>query len=150
MSILIFDKFTFMYYILIVRILSGGLYAMEKNILTKKEILDIIKKLSFYDVVKETARNDHFGIVTIAQINYSTGELEFIHEEGKNTGVELFKIDADEGMEDLENLTADEKKALKLEDVTPEDIYTAYADDYTEFFNDFDYDEINEQLENIK
>lgn len=123
---------------------------MEKNILTKKEILDIIKKLSFYDVVKETARNDHFGIVTIAQINYSTGELEFIHEEGKNTGVELFKIDADEGMEDLENLTADEKKALKLEDVTPEDIYTAYADDYTEFFNDFDYDEINEQLENIK
>ena len=139
-----------MYYILIVRILSGGLYAMEKNILTKKEILDIIKKLSFYDVVKETARNDHFGIVTIAQINYSTGELEFIHEEGKNTGVELFKIDADEGMEDLENLTADEKKALKLEDVTPEDIYTAYADDYTEFFNDFDYDEINEQLENIK
>ena len=150
MSILIFDKFTFMYYILIVRILSGGLYAMEKNILTKKEILDIIKKLSFYDVVKETARNDRFGIVTIAQINYSTGELEFIHEEGKNTGVELFKIDADEGMEDLENLTADEKKALKLEDVTPEDIYTAYADDYTEFFNDFDYDEINEQLENIK
>lgn len=150
MSTLIFDKFTFMYYILIVRILSGGLYAMEKNILTKKEILDIIKKLSFYDVVKETARNDHFGIVTIAQINYSTGELEFIHEEGKNTGVELFKIDADEGMEDLENLTADEKKALKLEDVTPEDIYTAYADDYTEFFNDFDYDEINEQLENIK
>ena len=150
MSILIFDKFTFMYYILIVRILSGGLYAMEKNILTKKEILDIIKKLSFYDVVKETARNDHFGIVTIAQINYSTGELEFIHEEGKNTGVELFKIDADEGMEDLENLTADEKKALKLEDVTPEDIYTAYADDYTEFFNEFDYDEINEQLENIK
>lgn len=150
MSILIFDKFTFMYYILIVRILSGGLYTMEKNILTKKEILDIIKKLSFYDVVKETARNDHFGIVTIAQINYSTGELEFIHEEGKNTGVELFKIDADEGMEDLENLTADEKKALKLEDVTPEDIYTAYADDYTEFFNDFDYDEINEQLENIK
>ena len=150
MSILIFDKFTFMYYILIVRILSGGLYTMEKNILTKKEILDIIKKLSFYDVVKETARNDHYGIVTIAQINYSTGELEFIHEEGKNTGVELFKIDADEGMEDLENLTADEKKALKLEDVTPEDIYTAYADDYTEFFNDFDYDEINEQLENIK
>lgn len=150
MSILIFDKFTFMYYILIVKILSGGLYTMEKNILTKKEILDIIKKLSFYDVVKETARNDHFGIVTIAQINYSTGELEFIHEEGKNTGVELFKIDADEGMEDLENLTADEKKALKLEDVTPEDIYTAYADDYTEFFNDFDYDEINEQLENIK
>lgn len=150
MSILIFDKFTFMYYILIVRILSGGLYTMEKNILTKKEILDIIKKLSFYDVVKETARNDHFGTVTIAQINYSTGELEFIHEEGKNTGVELFKIDADEGMEDLENLTADEKKALKLEDVTPEDIYTAYADDYTEFFNDFDYDEINEQLENIK
>lgn len=123
---------------------------MEKNILTKKEILDIIKKLSFYDVVKKTARNDHFGTVTIAQINYSTGELEFIHEEGKNTGVELFKIDADEGMEDLENLTADEKKALKLEDVTPEDIYTAYADDYTEFFNDFDYDEINEQLENIK
>ena len=123
---------------------------MEKNILTKKEILDIIKKLSFYDVVKETARNDHFGTVTIAQINYFTGELEFIHEEGKNTGVELFKIDADEGMEDLENLTADEKKALKLEDVTPEDIYTAYADDYTEFFNDFDYDEINEQLENIK
>lgn len=150
MSILIFDKFTFMYYILIVRILSGGLYIMEKNILTKKEILNIIKKLSFYDVVKETARNDHFGIVTIAQINYSTGELEFIHEEGKNTGVELFKIDADEGMEDLENLTADEKKALKLEDVTPEDIYTAYTDDYTEFFNDFDYDEINEQLENIK
>lgn len=150
MSILIFDKFTFMYYILIVKILSGGLYTMEKNILTKKEILDIIKKLSFYDVVKETARNDRFGIVTIAQINYSTGELEFIHEEGKNTGVELFKIDADEGMEDLENLTADEKKALKLEDVTPEDIYTAYADDYTEFFNDFDYDEINEQLENIK
>lgn len=139
-----------MYYILIVKILSGGLYTMEKNILTKKEILDIIKKLSFYDVVKETARNDRFGIVTIAQINYSTGELEFIHEEGKNTGVELFKIDADEGMEDLENLTADEKKALKLEDVTPEDIYTAYADDYTEFFNDFDYDEINEQLENIK
>ena len=150
MSILIFDKFTFMYYILIVRILSGGLYTMEKNILTKKEILDIIKKLSFYDVVKETARNDHFGTVTIAQINYSTGELEFIHEEGKNTGVELFKIDADEGMEDLENLTANEKKALKLEDVTPEDIYTAYADDYTEFFNEFDYDEINEQLENIK
>lgn len=150
MSILIFDKFTFMYYILIVKILSGGSYTMERNILTKKEILDIIKKLSFYDVVKETTRNDHFGIATIAQINYSTGELEFIHEEGKNTGVELFKIDADEGMEDLENLTADEKKALKLEDVTPEDIYTAYADDYTEFFNDFDYDEINEQLENIK
>mgnify|MGYP003378226140 FL=1 len=50
-------------------------------------------------------------------------------------------------MEDLENLTADEKKALELEDVTPEDIYTAYADDFTEFFNDFDYDEINEQLD---
>lgn len=117
------------------------------SVLSREEILEIIKKLSFYDIVKDTARHDKFGIVTIAQINYSTGELEFIHEEGLNTGVELFKIDADEGMEDLENLTDDEKKALELEDVTPEEIYTAYADDFTEFFNDFDYEEINEKLD---
>lgn len=120
---------------------------MIENIKTREEIISAIKELSFYDVVKETAKNDSFGIVTIAQINYNTGKLEFIHEEGLNTGVELFKIEADEGMEDLDSLTADEKKALELEDVTPEDIYTAYADDYTEFFNDFDYDEINEQLD---
>lgn len=120
---------------------------MTDNILNREQILEIIKGLSFYDIVKDTARHDSFGIVTIAQINYSTGELEFIHEEGLNTGVELFKIDADEGMEDLDSMTADEKKALELEDVTPEDIYTAYADDFTEFFNDFDYDEINERLD---
>ncbi len=120
---------------------------MTDNILNREQILEIIKKLSFYDIVKDTARHDSFGIVTIAQINYSTGELEFIHEEGLNTGVELFKIDADEGMEDLDSMTVDEKKALELEDVTPEDIYTAYADDFTEFFNDFDYDEINERLD---
>lgn len=120
---------------------------MTDNILNREQILEIIKRLSFYDIVKDTARHDSFGIVTIAQINYSTGELEFIHEEGLNTGVELFKIDADEGMEDLDSMTADEKKALELEDVTSEDIYTAYADDFTEFFNDFDYDEINERLD---
>lgn len=120
---------------------------MTENFKNREEIMSAIKGLSFYDIVKETAKNDSFGIVTIAQINYSTGKLEFIHEEGLNTGVELFKIEADEGMEDLDSLTADEKKALELEDVTPEDIYTAYADDYTEFFNDFDYDEINEQLD---
>ncbi len=122
---------------------------MTDNILNREQILEIIKKLNFYDIVKDTARHDSFGIVTIAQINYSTGELEFIHEEGLNTGVELFKIDADEGMEDLDSMTADEKKALELEDVTPEDIYTAYADDFTEFFNDFDYDEINERLDDF-
>lgn len=139
-----------MYYSLSIRISLGGIKnKMTDNILNREEILDIIKKLNFYDIVKETARNDRFGIVTIAQINYSTGKLEFIHEKGANTGVELFKIDADEGMEDLENLTADEKKALELEDITPEDIYTAYADDFTEFFNDFDYDEINEQLNKV-
>lgn len=120
---------------------------MNSNILSREEILNIIKGHTFYDVVKDSARNDTFGIVTIAQINYTTGKLEFIHEEGLNTGVELFKIDADEGMEDIENLTDDEKKALNLEDVTPEDIYTAFADDYTEYFNDFDYDEINERLD---
>lgn len=120
---------------------------MNNNVLGREEILNIIKELSFYDVVKESARHDTFGTVTIAQINYETGKLEFIHEEGLNTGVELFKIDADEGMEDIENLTDDEKKALNLEDVTPEDIYTAFADDYTEFFNEFDFDEINERLD---
>ncbi len=119
---------------------------MNSNILSREEILNIIKGHTFYDVVKDSARNDTFGIVTIAQINYTTGKLEFIHEE-LNTGVGLFKIDADEGMEDIENLTDDEKKALNLEDVTLEDIYTAFADDYTEYFNDFDYDEINERLD---
>ena len=120
---------------------------MNNHFISREKILEIIKGLSFYEIVKDTARHDTFGVVTIAQINYTTGKLEFIHKEGLNTGIELFKIDADEGMEDLDSLTDDEKKALELEDVTPEDISTAYADDFTEFFNDFDYDEINEKLD---
>lgn len=116
--------------------------------LEKEEIITIIKNLSYYDVVKNTAANDSFGIPTIAQINLETGNLEFIHENEPN-GLLLFRIEADEGMEDLESLSPDELKALELENVTVEDICAAYADDMTVYSNDFDWDEINNNLEKI-
>lgn len=116
--------------------------------LSKEKIITIIKALSYYDVIKNTAANDSFGIPTIAQINLETGVLEFIHKNESN-GLFLFKIDADEGMEDLKSLTSDELKALELQNATPEDIYTAYADDMTFYSNDFDWDEINENLNKI-
>ncbi|MGO2118095.1 MAG: hypothetical protein ACTH29_04075 [Fusobacterium sp.] len=116
--------------------------------LKKEEIIRIVKNLSYYEVIKNTAANDSFGIPTIAQINLETGDLEFIHK-NEPSGLFLFKIEEDEGMEDLESLTSEELKALELENATPEDIYTAYADDMTFYSNDFDWDEINENLGKI-
>ncbi|MFK4785523.1 hypothetical protein [Fusobacterium sp. MFO224] len=116
--------------------------------LNKEEIISIVKALSYYDVIKNTAAQDSFGIPTIAQINLKSGNLEFIHQE-EPTGLLLFKIDSDEGMEDLDSLTQDELKALQLQDATPDDIYTAYADDMTFYCNDFDWDEIKNFLNNL-
>ena len=116
--------------------------------LNKEEIISIVKALSYYDVIKNTAAQDSFGIPTIAQINLKSGNLEFIHQE-EPTGLLLFKIGSDEGMEDLDSLTPDELKALQLEDATPDDIYTAYADDMTFYCNDFDWDEIKNFLNNL-
>lgn len=118
------------------------------NFLEKKEIIKIIKNLSYYDIIVNTAAQDSFGIPTIAQINLENGSLEFIHKE-KPTGLLLFKINSDEGMEDLENFTKEELKALQLQNTTPEDIHKAYADDMTFYSNDFDWDEINESLNNL-
>lgn len=117
--------------------------------LDRTEIEKIIKSYDYYNVIKDSAKNDTFGIPTIAQINLFTGNLEFIHEEEPKDGIMLFKIDSDEGMEDLESLTPDELKAMELEDITPDEIYTAYADDMTFYCKDFDWDEINEALDKI-
>ncbi|MDP0489058.1 MAG: hypothetical protein Q7K48_06240 [Fusobacterium sp. JB021] len=116
--------------------------------LNKEKIINIVKSLSYYDIIKDTAAHDSYGTPTIAQLNLENGNLEFIHSE-KATGLLLFKIDADEGMEDLNSLTSDELKALELENTTPEDIYKAYADDMTFYCNEFDWNEINEALTSL-
>lgn len=118
------------------------------NFLSKKIIIEKVKSLKYYDIIKETASKDFFGIPTIAQINLKTGKLEFIHKEEAD-GLLLFKINSDEGIEDLDNLSSDELKALNLENVTHEDIYISYADDMTFYSNDFDWEEINKNLEKI-